>query len=243
MKNHQVYGSGMIAKAFSGQNLPKNVVVIAAGVSNSQEVLCSEFRREKDLLEKVILENQGKKIIYFSSCSVYQSNVTPYVSHKLAMEKLIAETAESFNIFRLPQVVGVTKNNTIISYFVKSLIKRDIITVYDNAKRYFIDVDDVVRIVLFLISNKSCNSVIDICNDKRTSVLKVVHEIGKVLSIEPLVNSIDAGEDYDIPCLKLKATLSNDDYIYNPDYVSNLLKKYVPLLASQHSNPPTLIRF
>lgn len=236
MSNHKVFGTGMIAKAFLRHKLSNNLVIIAAGVSNSQEERPSEFRREKDLLLDIIRENQGKKIIYFSSCSVYQSNLTPYISHKLAMEKLVAVTADNFNIFRLPQVVGITKNNTIVSYFVKAMIERDVINVYNNAERYFIDVDDVVRIVLFLTSNNFNKSVIDICNCERMPVLKLVHEIGKVLSIEPLVNIIDEGESYDIPCSNLKVRLSDDDYIYKSDYVSNVLKKYLPILASKHSN-------
>jgi nucleoside-diphosphate-sugar epimerase len=235
VKKGQVYGSGMIAKAFLDIRLPDDVVIIAAGVSNSQEVLASEFSREKEMLEAIILEHKYKKIVYFSSCSIYQSKLTPYVKHKLAMEKLIVNNAENYYICRLPQVVGVTTNNTIISYFVKCVINQDMINIYSKTKRYLIDVNDIVRVVLMLITNRSSrNSIIDICNGTKTPIQDLVETIGRILSIEPLVNVINSGETYDIPSFVLKATLLDNDPIYNPHYADNILKKYVPLLATQY---------
>lgn len=234
MKEILVYGSGMIAKAFLKVGLPKDVVIIAAGVSNSQESSLSEFKREQEMIESILLKHQSKKIVYFSSCSVYQLNSSPYVKHKLAMENLIEKNTNNHLIFRLPQVVGITKNNTIISYFVKSIVKRDNITVHRKTTRSLIDVQDIVRVVLLSIVDKSClNSTIDICNGTKVPVYDIVIAIGKILSIEPKVNIIDLGESYEIPCSRLKQLLPNDDFIYQSDYNTKLLEKYVPILASQ----------
>jgi len=114
-----VIGKGMIAKAFSNYMDKKDVAIFASGVSNSLERNEREFQREKDLLCKVINDSHDKLLVYFSTCSVYDSSVnkTPYVRHKLKMESIIAENVEQFNLFRLPQVVGKTSSQTLVKVF------------------------------------------------------------------------------------------------------------------------------
>jgi|TARA_B110000879_G_scaffold185646_1_gene246187 nucleoside-diphosphate-sugar epimerase len=235
MKSNCIYGSGMLARAFFDAQLPNNVVVIAAGVSDSQETDASNFMRESAMLQRVILENQGKKIVYFSSCSIYQKNKTPYIKHKLAMEQVIKKLADHYQIFRLPQIVGYTNNNTTVNYFVKSIVRRDIITIQCKAARCLIDVSDVVRIVITVISNTSFqNNTIDISNGINTPIHSIVSSIGKSLSINPVTKLSNSGENYVIPSLKLGSILSSDDPIYKSGYIVALLEKYVPILASQH---------
>jgi hypothetical protein len=65
-----VVGNGMLARKFANYINDDSVVIFASGVSNSLEIARSEFIREQLLLEKTILENVEKKIIYFSTCSM-----------------------------------------------------------------------------------------------------------------------------------------------------------------------------
>ena len=237
MIKQQIYGSGMIAKSFLNVEIPDDIIVIAAGVSNSQENSISEFEREEKMLENIISNHANNKIVYFSSCSIYQSETTPYVTHKLKMEKLIKVKSSCYSIFRLPQVVGVSINNTLISFLINALLSKETIKVQEKAKRHLIDVEDVVRITKILILDKRYNNTITpICNGEKVSVSSIVKKIGALLSIEPVTDSIDIGESYDIPYLHLKGILSSNDIIFSACYGDKLLNKYVPLIAAHYKS-------
>ena len=114
-----VIGKGMMARAFSLYRSNNNVVVFASGVSNSRESSRKAFFRERNLLRECIATNGNKIIVYFSTWSIYDRMLkeTPYVQHKIKMEKIIQRHAGTYLILRLPQVVGKTNNRTLINYF------------------------------------------------------------------------------------------------------------------------------
>ena len=86
-----VIGDGLMARAFSGSDLPEGVVVFASGVSNSLETDLRQFKRERSLLEETLRQHPQATLVYFGTCSVYdpERSSTPYVRHKLEMESLI----------------------------------------------------------------------------------------------------------------------------------------------------------
>src|SRR5690606_10434611 len=98
--NHMIVGNGLIASAFQSSPLKDdpNIVVFASGVSNSRETSKDEFLRERQLLLETI--NQGKLILYFSTCSVYDPSQkdAPYITHKLEMEDLVRQS-NAYRIF------------------------------------------------------------------------------------------------------------------------------------------------
>ncbi|AZA87213.1 hypothetical protein EG349_10640 [Chryseobacterium shandongense] len=87
-----IIGNGIMANALQPYD-KEDVIFFASGVSNSLEKEASEFDRETTLLKSVISRNPDKKLIYFSTCSIYDptKSESPYVIHKLKVEKLIAE--------------------------------------------------------------------------------------------------------------------------------------------------------
>src|SRR5690606_20766753 len=102
-----IIGRGLIASIFTHYD-QDDLMIFASGVSNSLEVSAAEFEREKSLLINTLNTYSDKKIIYFSTCSICDPSKkeSPYVLHKLAMEQLIEEHAESYIVLRIGNVVG-----------------------------------------------------------------------------------------------------------------------------------------
>ncbi|AEW77973.1 naD-dependent epimerase/dehydratase [Aggregatibacter actinomycetemcomitans ANH9381] len=87
----------MLAKAFeSFHKRTYNYIIFASGVSNSNETSFENFNREKELLLEVLEQYKDKTIVYFSSCSIYDSSLTNslYVYHKMCMERLVRENSK-----------------------------------------------------------------------------------------------------------------------------------------------------
>ena len=112
-----IVGNGLIASSFKSyfEDDP-SVIIFASGVSNSAELDCEAFLRERKMLEEALALD--KYICYFSTCSVNDPELlnSPYVAHKKEMEAVVS-AAGDYAIFRLPQVVGKTPNpNTLTNY-------------------------------------------------------------------------------------------------------------------------------
>jgi nucleoside-diphosphate-sugar epimerase len=229
-----VVGSGMLAKAFSNAPIPNNIVIVAAGVADSQEVNDKMFEREFIMLEALLTNNPDSKFVYFSTCSIYQNVLTPYIKHKKLVEEYLVNNTQDYLVCRLPQVVGFTFNNTIVSYFTKSILNNKELSISKNAERQLIDVKDVARIVYTLIRNAEYKSTsINISNEVRIPVIEIASKIAEIIGAELKYKLIDSGEKYDIPCDNLKAFLTTSDLIYDDDYSDKILKNYVTKLVKE----------
>ncbi len=157
-----IVGNGMMAKAM--QNIDKNdYLFFCSGVSNSKETNEHEFIKERQLLELHL--NTKRCLIYFSS---YFVNFNTYLNeryyrHKYEMEQLIRDNCFHYKIFRVPQVVGHSSNPKTLTNFLHQSIKEERnITIYTNAERNLLDIDDIVSFVDYsnqnqLFSNKTLN--------------------------------------------------------------------------------------
>ena len=228
-----IIGNGLLAKRFAAVEFKRDCLVLASGVSNSNEQRPAEFQREVDIVEAAIRAHASSRVIYFSTCSVLQTTQTPYVRHKLAMESLVAALASSFCIYRLPQVVGPTRNQTLVSYFVEAVLLRRRVTVQRWARRNLVDVDDVVRLISHLIQHDiGTNSTQALAAAHGVSVAQVLKAIGGILDLEPLCDVIDAGDAYDIPTDFLERHFGASDPLMQFDYWRTALQRHVPALAS-----------
>ncbi len=224
-----VIGNGMLAKAFEASNIKQEgLVLFCSGVSNSRETSANQFNREKTLLLNTMQWYVDKKMVYFSSCAADLID-TPYYQHKKAMEALVESSAERYLIVRLPQVVGLTKNSTLVSFIAENIKSGKPITVFKGARRNLIDVDDVVRLTLVLASFG--NLAINVCNGKMVPVEEIVSMIAVVQGVEPILLMSPAeadGGSYDGQ--QLASLIGQDDPIYSESYNNTVLAKYVPLL-------------
>lgn len=220
----------MLANAFEASHIERQgLVLFCSGVSNSRETSAEQFSREKVLLLKTIHGNPSRKIVYFSSCAAGFIN-TPYYQHKMAMEQVVITMAAQYLIVRLPQVVGVAKNATLVSHIAGCIRSRASITVFRGAKRNLIDVDDVVRLTWYLAGLG--NMTINVTNAIMVSVEEIIRIISSILSAEPVILAGPAaGEELGYDGGALKELIGAADPIFSSDYNQAVLAKYIPLLC------------
>lgn len=172
----------MIAESFKTYNF-KSVCVFASGVADSTENDILKYKKEYDLLKQVLIKNKNNIIVYFSTLSVLRHDYTNYVKHKLFMESYIENNSTNFLILRLPNVVGNTKNKKqLLPFMYNSLLNNDIIQVKNGTYRDLIDVDDLPKIVNFLI-NEKINGKLNITLDNKIKVIDIVNYLIKINKI------------------------------------------------------------
>ena len=203
----KIIGTGMIANAM---DIPFDVIIFASGVSNSQCVSDALFKREIDLFKKI---KKDKKIVYFSTITVHQKHKTPYIKHKILMEKLVEQYDHI--ILRLPNLIGQLQSNVqLVPSLINQIIKGEV-NIQENASRCILDVEDISKIVIKFIKK---NGIFNIFG-RPVFIEDLVHQISDILGVKPKINFIPAVE-YPI----IKHTIEIDT-----DYYSKILKKYLSI--------------
>ena len=216
-----IIGNGLIAKAFEKYNYDNDFLIFSSGVSNSRENRSSEFEREEKLIKEYI--NIDKKFIYFSTVSVVDgSKNSPYIQHKLNIEKIISENHNNYLIFRLPIVVGLNANKvTFFNNIKNKILNNEVIDIY-NVKRYLIDVDDLSINLPILIDDKNeKNKTINVCYDNFISVGEIVHKMEFFLKKNALKNFIDCDSNHEVDNIFFKKK-----FLIDSSYNSRLIEKY-----------------
>ncbi len=194
-----IIGNGMIASAFREFKDNDNVLIFASGVSNSQETNKNAFQREQKLIEDTI-QNYGQKLfVYFSTCSMYDPDAqdTLYVQHKLHMEKLIQEKSNTFLILRISQILGKSKNNTLVNYLYNRIYNNKHFELWKNSNRNLIALPEVLNISRILIENKkNHNSTFHIANPIYIYVTELVHMFEEILRKQAHYTIIEKGSKY-----------------------------------------------
>lgn len=225
-----VIGSGVIANRFIDYSLQSNYLVFAGNVNDSairdENVIHAEDNAVRDALSMI----GDATFIYFSSCSILDPEVarTPYVQHKVRMEKLIQDSARKFLIFRLPQVLGLSDaKSSLVSFLVDSIRENKPFDLWQNADKNLIDIDDVHDIVCEVLKAKGyLNTVINVASTNRTSVLQLVHNIEEFLDAQAEYQLINKGCSYDIDISVIKPIIASLNIDFGEGYISKSLKKY-----------------
>lgn len=172
-----IIGRGLIAKAFEKYNNNDNIIIFSSGVSNSLETRDVEFEREESLLKSNLLLN--KKFIYFSTVSVVDGSLkSPYINHKIKMEKIISENHNNYLIFRLPIVIGNNANKITFFNSLKDKINNNEELRVFSVGRYLIDIDDLSETLPTLIDDYSeKNKTLNICFDNFSTVKKIIERM------------------------------------------------------------------
>ena len=218
----------MIANAFSNSkyNIPKSLI-FASGVSNSKSNDDREFEREIRLLKNYL--NNDERLIYFSTSSIYDNYLksSPYVKHKLFVENFITSNFKNFIIYRLPNVIGKTKNkNTMINFFKECIINKKPVNLDKNSRRYIIDVDDVVKYVYLTQGFQNC--IFNINFNINYSIVEIWSEIENALNKKGKFKIIQSGMFYKVDNSFFVDCLgeSNIAEINDKDYLKKTVKKY-----------------
>ncbi len=196
-----IIGYGFLANAFNDR-IGENLVVFASGVSDSACTDESSFLREEQLLLNTIADNHDKCLVYFSSCGVISETLlsVPYYRHKLKMEQIICATHSQYLIFRLPQVIGKSRNSkTLVNNFFDYVTDGQEITIQRFSKRYFIDIDHVVLFVNHVYKELVLkNKIINIACPQEYTALELLQVIETLTGLSAKYQVVDAGSYYNL---------------------------------------------
>ena len=191
-----IIGKGMLARAFASLGARTDLLIFASGVSNSLEIDDSEFAREFLLLESARSEHPDALLVYFSTCSIADTDrsTTPYVQHKVRVEAALKTWGYPYICLRLPAVIGPGNVARTLPFYLRDkIISEAPIEIWSNARRFTIDVEDVVAIGTRMIEDPSnTGSVINLAL-RSHSVLEMVEQLEKLLGQRANVTEIDRG--------------------------------------------------
>jgi dTDP-4-dehydrorhamnose reductase len=221
-----IIGNGLIANAFEEYRYNDDVLIFASGVSNSMENNEFEFNKEYEMLKEA--NEYPSKLVYFSTCSIVDdSKKSPYILHKMEMEKFIIENSKNYLIFRLPIVVGNTNNkNTFFNNIRNKIINKEIINIHITY-RYLIDVQDLSKYLPEFIKNDK-NLTINICLNNKMTVIDIINIISNELKIKVNAKFVESIINKDIDnsyfMSKISKIVGNE---YLPEYNKILINKYI----------------
>ncbi|MFY0687767.1 MAG: NAD-dependent epimerase/dehydratase family protein [Cyclobacteriaceae bacterium] len=226
-----VVGNGLLAKAFKSFENDDEVVIFASGVSNSSETKLVEYDREKNLLIKTLSENPALRLVYFSTCSIYDSfqNGNEYVRHKLRMEQEIINRSNNYLILRLSNVVGLTNNrNTLFNYLANCVKERQNIEVWSGATRNLLDIDHAFEITKEIINKSAKSNIYNIANVHDFKVIDILSAIEKHFNLSSNSQLVDKGVGVSIDLSAVQQLIPDYDKYFagKEDYLLNLLAKY-----------------
>jgi len=222
-----IIGDGLIASAFKDYSNNEDIIIFASGVSNSQEINQKNFIRERLMLLKVVQKN--KLLIYFSTCSLYDKSLekTPYISHKLYMETIV-KCSKRFIIFRLPQVVGKSKNlSTLTNYLYRAISENIRFPLWQNAYRNIIDIDDIKKIAdIFIKDSLAQGSTINIANPFMISMHELVKIFENLLHKKAKYDLVNKGSDFKIDTAISKSVAQKLKINFEDRYIEKVITKY-----------------
>jgi nucleoside-diphosphate-sugar epimerase len=224
-----VIGNGMIAKAFYHYKNNDDVLIFASGVANSKENDDREFTRELQALNHAIQNNNDKLIVYFSTCSILdkEASNSPYVLHKLNMEHHISSLHSHYLIFRLPQVIGRSQNRTtLVNYLYDKIINNEPFTIWQNAIRYLIDVEDVAKIVSHVIERKTFKNKILNIAAMPCFVPDLVKHIEKITKKQASYSLEAKGSPFTIDSDETLRIAQDLNILCDDNYLERVLSKY-----------------
>lgn len=228
-----IVGNGMIAKRFKDYELNDNIIIFASGISNSANKLHSEFEREANLLNTTIKNNSNKRIIYFSTCSIYDPSLenSLYVRHKKNIESLIIKGASKYTIFRVSNPIGATTNkHTLLNYFIEHILLKQEIIVWKNASRNILDIDDMFVICNEIIhENLFLNTTVNIANPHNYKVMYILSAIEKHFNTHGHFDFIDKGGDPKIDTSAIQPIFDKFNFTFTDNYLPDLLQKFYPI--------------
>lgn len=224
-------GSGLLARAFATTFSDReDVCIYAAGVSNSSCTDTLEFLRERKRLAEAL--QQAKHVnafVYFGTCSVGdpESQNTPYVQHKLAMEQLVSAHPRHL-ILRLPQVAGLTPNpHTLLNFLYARISRSESFQLWRNARRNIIDVEDIAAISRQLVSSNSLRNItINIANPANYPMMDIVAAMEKAVGKPAVYKVLERGSGYSIDIHMMLPVMDAAGVIFGNDYLERVMAKY-----------------
>lgn len=226
-----IEGSGLLASAFENYYQDSsNVIIYAAGVSNSHSTNSLAFETEQSRLSASLQRyREATAFVYFGTCSVYDVSVanSAYVKHKTEMENLV-RAHPNYLIIRLPIVVGYSTNpHTLLNYLFSCITSSVSFDLWRYATRNVIDVDHVSAISHKLINNRTLRqATINVANTVNYSVVDIVNAMETLVGKPARYNLVNAGSTYPIDVSFIQSIIRDLNLNFDTCYLSSLLRKY-----------------
>lgn len=225
-----IVGHGLMARTFAGRlTAGDDVVVHAAGVSNSQCQDPREFERERKLLDRTLAAGADVQcFVYFSTCSVLDPTATDtaYVRHKLDMEAKVREHPAHL-IFRLPQVAGRTPNpHTLLNYLYARITRGERFAVWRHARRNVIDCDDVRALGFAVIESTLRAKTLNIAAPDSHAMTDIVSTMERVVRGHAVFDLLDRGAVYPIDVAETQVLMERCGIEFGADYLERAIRKY-----------------
>jgi len=221
-----IVGTGLISRAFQQFAEDRETIIFASGVSNSGEIDPLAFSRERELLLRS-LGNARSRLVYFGSCNVVNPDQnSPYFEHKRMMEDLVVGSGVGI-VFRLPQVVGRTRNpNTLTNYLRDCIMQQRPLTLWTRAQRNLIDIDDVAAIARHLLAATDTPALVSIASPWSLAMPRLVALFEEVLGQQANVILVERGEEMHIDSALAEAVARDIGVDFGPDYPLRVVQKY-----------------
>lgn len=221
-----IIGNGLIAKSFVNFKNQDDKIIFASGVSNSLEQNDLEYQREINLLKNTLRKNNDKKIIYFSTTSIFNTK-SKYTNHKLKIEEFIIENFNNYCIYRLPQIVGKGGNrNNLINFLKQSMIDTKQIFIFPNSLRSIIDIEDLIKLCSETYDLKNKN-ILNIAGIEFCKIEDIVKMISEKLNMNPILSFHREKLDcYTINSHEINFVIKKLN-INSNGYIKNTINKYI----------------
>ena len=225
-----VIGKGVIANRFVDYSLQSKYLIFAGNVNDSAIKDENTIQEEEVAVRTALSEYLDTTFVYFSSCSILDPDVrhTPYVQHKVRMEKLIQDSAKSFLIFRLPQVMGLSDTkSSLVNYLVDAISNQKPFELWQNAKKNVIDIDDVHEIISEVLKRNICsNKIINVASTHQITVLELVRHIEDFTGHAANYVLLSRGASFEIDVAEIMPILNDSKVDFGEDYIKTSLNKY-----------------
>lgn len=231
-----IIGSGLMAKSFPHAFLQReDLCIYAAGVSNSSCTDAREFARERQRLADAMQQAMHvDAFVYFGTCSVAdpESRNTPYVQHKLAMEKIVRTHSKNL-ILRLPQVAGKTPNpHTLLNFLYARISRSESFSLWSKAKRNIIDVTDASSIAQQFIADSSLrNTTLNIANVLNYPMAHIVSAMEHVIGKRAIYDVVERGSEYLIDISAILPVLEKAGVEFGNGYLEKVINRYYEKVA------------
>lgn len=157
-----IYGNGMVGSAMLPLDSAKDIF-FASGVSNSMETSPDAFIREKNLVKNALAlrASENLRFHYFSTTGVERlsNDSRAYFHHKKKIEDFLIQEVPSpwLKIYRLPNVVGKSRNpHTLTNFVYTSIQSGQSHKLLLDAKRELLDVNELAKSVRELLHSDAC---------------------------------------------------------------------------------------
>lgn len=225
-----VLGGGMIATALKAVDR-EDVLYAASGLSNLKGADPEARLREQTLLSEQIARNTDKLFVYVSSYSIddqQPQNNTPYLQHKVNMERLIKAEADRFLILRTSNVVGYSRQpGNLMNFIFRHLQNGEPFEIWTKTTRNLIDVAHLAQMADAAVKQGSCNEVLFLTHPADIPIYEIVRQFEVLSGLSGNYRLVEKGDYYNTDKSLAEALFRRLGLEADPQlYARQLIEKY-----------------